>query len=167
MQMGKECLLSCAWLLLCCIAKGQPALADAQLKTLRGSQVSYSSLTQKDSLILVCFWSTSSEESINELNAISANLEKWKAMTPFRMLAISLDEGKAVNKIKPMANVNDWTFDILVDFNSDLRNALHSNNLPQSMIIRRGRIVYEQSGYQPGSEAYLMQRMLAIVQGKS
>ena len=48
-----------------------------------------------------------------------------------------------------MVNENGWLFDVYADINGDLRKALKSNNLPQSMIIQGGKVIYEQSGYGP------------------
>ena len=103
---------------------------------------------------------------INELNAINPICENWKASAKFRLMMVSIDEGKAANKIRPMVNANEWIFDVYVDINGDLRRALNSNNLPQSMIIQRGKVIYQQSGYEPGSENYLFTKILAIASGR-
>src|SRR5258708_7627455 len=70
----------------------QTALDSAQLKNVKGMMLSFSSLTQKNPVTLVCFWSVDSESSINELNAISAHYEKWKQVAAFTLLAVSVDE---------------------------------------------------------------------------
>ncbi|HMH34348.1 MAG TPA: redoxin domain-containing protein [Puia sp.] len=144
----------------------QSALASAQLKNMHGKMVSYASITQKDSLVLICFWATTSDASIDELNAINASYENWTASVRFRLMIVAVDEGKAANKIRPMLNANGWTFDVYADINGDLRRALNSNNLPQSMIIRNGKVIYQQSGYEPGSENYLFTKIQAIAAGK-
>lgn len=153
--------------ILACIVMGfhlsaQPSLASAQLKNLHGKIQSYSVITQKDSLVLVCFWSISSEQSIAELNAINANYEHWQSAVNFRLMIVSIDEGKALSKVRPMVNMNEWTFDVYTDINGDLRKALDANNLPESMIIKNGKLVYQQSGYEAGSENYLFQKILTI-----
>src|SRR5882724_6640079 len=80
---------------LCFEMKAQSSLEAAQLKTLRGAIIPFATAVQKDSLILVCFWATTSDISITELNAINAKYEKWKAAVAFRLLAVAVDEGKA------------------------------------------------------------------------
>lgn len=144
----------------------QTNLAEAKIRNLHGTMVPFSTAVQKDSLILVCFWATTSDASINELNAINANYDKWKAEVPFRMMAVSIDEGKAANKVRPTVNMNDWKFDVFVDIQGELRKALGSNNLPQAMIIKKFDLIYEQSGYEPGSENYLVQKLKSIAAGK-
>lgn len=143
-------------------SKAQDSLLQARLKSLKGTTGSFSQFAKKDSLFLICFWATSSDESIAELNAINADLEKWKSAVPFRFMAISIDEGKEVRKLRPTYNMNSWTFELYNDIYGDLRRALHSNNLPQSMIISKNQIIYQQSGWTEGSENYLFQKLLAI-----
>jgi hypothetical protein len=113
-------------------------------------------------LFLICFWSVNSEESITELNSINANLENWQSMRPFRFMAVSVDEGKAASRLRSVYNMNAWTFEAFSDPYGDLRRALHSNNLPQSMIIYKNEIIYQQSGWTQGTENYLIQRLVSL-----
>jgi len=142
--------------------KGQDSLQQARLKSLQGKIASFSTFAKKDSLFLICFWSSGSEQSITELNAINVNLENWQKMKPFRFLAVSVDEGKAAGLLRPLYNMNGWTFEAYVDLYGDLRRALHSNNLPQSLVVYKNEVIYEQSGWSAGSENYLIQKIFSI-----
>ena len=148
--------------LLSIAASAQDSLQVARLKSLQGKIAPFSVFAKKDSLFLICFWSVGSDESITELNSINANLDKWQSATPFRFLAVSVDEGKIANRIRPTYNMNSWTFEVYSDLYGDLRRALHSNNLPQSMIVYRNNIIYEQSGWTAGTENYLIQRLASM-----
>ena len=149
-------------ILLSLFSNAQDSLLVARLKSLQGKIASFSTFAKKDSLFLICFWATTSDESITELNSINANLEKWQSIRPFRFMAVSIDEGKTANKIRSTYNMNEWTFEVYSDLYGDLRRALHSNNLPQSMIVYRNDVIYEQSGWTPGTENYLIQRLLSM-----
>ena len=140
----------------------QTALSSAMLKPARGAIAPFSSFTQKDSLILICFWSVNSDVSIDELNAINAHYDSWKEAVKFKLMAVSVDEGKLANRVRPTAIMNSWTFDVFVDINSDLQKALSSNNFPQSFIIKKGKVVYQQSGYEAGTENYLFQKIAEV-----
>jgi len=122
------------WILFSLKAFSQDSLQQARLKSLQGKILPFSAIAKKDSLFLICFWSASSDESIVELNAFNVNLESWQKMKPFRFLAVSVDEGKEANKLRPLYNMNGWTFEAYDDLYGDLRRALHANNLPQSLI---------------------------------
>jgi len=151
------------WLIIYSLtAKGQDSLQQARLKSLQGKIAPFSVFAKKDSLFLVCFWSVASDESITELNSINANLEQWQKMKSFRFMAISVDEGKTANRMRPTYNMNGWTFEVYDDIYGDIRRALHSDNFPQSMIVYKNEIIYEQSGWTAGSENYLIQRLLSM-----
>lgn len=143
-------------------AAGQDSLQQAKLKSLQGKIAPFSVFAKKDSLFLICFWSVASEESITELNSINSNLENWQKLANFRFMAVSVDEGKAANRLRPVYNMNGWTFEAYTDLYGDLRKSLHSNNLPQSMIVYKNQIIYQQSGWTAGTENYLLQRLLSI-----
>jgi hypothetical protein len=140
----------------------QDSLQQAKMKSLQGKIAPFSVFAKKDSLFLICFWSVSSDESITELNSINTNLEHWQSLLPFRFMAVSIDEGKQANRLRPVYNQNGWTFEAYSDLYGDLRKALHSNNLPQSMIVYKNEIVYEQSGWTAGTENYLIQKLLSM-----
>jgi len=154
------------FIFLCSVIKAQSSLPEAQIKTLRGAIIPFSSAIQKDSLILVCFWSTNSDMSITELNAINAKFEKWKTGLSFKLMAVAIDEGQSVSRVRGMVSANDWKFDVYIDINGELRNALKSNNLPQAVIIKNNKVIYQQSGYESGTEDYLYKRMRAIADGR-
>jgi len=145
-------------------AFAQDSLQYAKIKSLQGKIAPFSDFAKKDSLFLICFWSISSEESITELNSINANLEHWQSLKPFRFMAVSVDEGKAANRLRPVYNQNGWTFEAYTDLYGDLRKALHSNNLPQSMIVYKNEVIYEQSGWTSGTENYLIQKLVSMKQ---
>ncbi|HMH24400.1 MAG TPA: redoxin domain-containing protein [Puia sp.] len=135
---------------------------SAQLKNVKGVTVSFSSLSQKAPLTLVCFWSMNSETSINELNAISAQYEKWKQAAVFTMLAVSVDEGVTPARLRGIANMNTWAFEVFSDFRGDLHQALNVGNLPQAMVLQGGQVVYQQSGFGAGSEHWLISKIQAL-----
>jgi hypothetical protein len=144
----------------------QGDLPAAMLKPMRGAAASFSTLTQKDTVVLICFWSINSDESISELNAISAHYDNWKETARFKFMAVSVDTGKLINRVRPTAITNGWTFSVFIDINGDLQKALSSNNLPQSFIVRKGKLVYQQSGFESGTENYLFQKVVEYSHGK-
>ena len=143
-------------------ANGQDSIQLARLKSLQGKIAPFSVFAKKDSLFMICFWSVESEESITELNSINANLEHWQTLVPFRFMAVCADEGHTTSRFRPMYNMNGWTFEAYIDLYGDLRRALHSNNIPQSMILFKGEVIYQQSGWSPGTENYMIERLLSL-----
>jgi hypothetical protein len=148
--------------LLASSGEAQIPLDSAQLKNVKGAILSFSSLTKKVPLTLVCFWSMNSESSINELNAINGHYEKWKQATPFTLLAVSVDETVPVGRLRGIAHMNSWAFDVYADFKGDLHDALNVGPLPLVMLLRGGLVIYQQSGFEPGTENYLFSKIQAI-----
>ena len=140
----------------------QSGLDSIQLKTVKSKMVSYGSLTAKAPIVLVCFWSVNSDVSIQEVNAINVQYGKWKQPAPFVLLAICIDEGNLLNRMRPTASQNDWAFDVYADFNGDLQKSLHFTNPPQAFILEKGQVVYQQSGFEPGTEDYLFSRIRSL-----
>ena len=155
-------ILVISFLLISFSASAQDSIQQAKIKSLQGKIAPFSVFAKKDSLFVICFWSVSSDESITELNSVNANLEHWQSLIPFRFMAVSVDEGKQANRLRPVYNQNGWTFEAYSDLYGELRTALHSNNLPQSIIIYKNEIVYEQSGWKEGTENYLIQKLLSM-----
>ena len=142
--------------------RAQPPASAAMLKPVRGPLVSFGSLTPGDTLILVCFWSAASDAGIEALDAINAQYAGWKKRARFRMLAVAEDEGRGSGRIRGLKSEHGWTFDVYEDINGELRAAAHIRNLPSSVIITGGKVVYQMKGFEKGAEAYLFDKILAM-----
>ena len=146
--------------------QAQASLDSVQLRNVKGKMVSYAAVTRQSPLVMVCFWSVNSEASIRELNAINVRYAKLKSPIPFALLAICVDAGNLLNLMRHTAMDNLWSFEVYADINGDLQKALHFTNLPQSLILNKGDVVYRQSGFEPGSEDYLFSRIQSLAGGK-
>jgi thioredoxin-related protein len=63
-------------------------------------------------------------------------------------------------KVKPLVTAKNWTYDILVDLNSDLRRALNVTNPPTTFLIdKNGKIVFTHTGYLEGDENELEEKI--------
>lgn len=153
--------------LLAVSASAQPAsLGDIQLKNLRGKMVGFSTLAPSDSLTLVCFWSPNSDESIAELNAINTKLDAWKKSVSFDLIAVAEEAGTVANRVRPTASEYEWKFSVCTDISGDLKQALNQSALPEVFIIKKGKVLYQQSGYESGSEKYLLEKLIHIAAGQ-
>ena len=56
-----------------------------------------------------------------------------------------------------------WQFNCVFDKNQDLKRAMNVSLTPQTFIVdASGKIVYSHSGYTPGSEAELFERLVEL-----
>jgi cytochrome c biogenesis protein CcmG, thiol:disulfide interchange protein DsbE len=146
------------------VSAQETPLDSAQLKTVKGQVSPFSTLAKKEPVILICFWSVNSDPSMNELNAINAQYTKWKEAAPFKLMAVCIDAGNLLNRMRPTANGNGWTFDVYADINGDLQKffSINDSNLPVSLVLDKEKVVYRQSGFDTGTENYLFTKIQAL-----
>lgn len=100
---------------------------------------------------------------VKELDAYAPHYEDWSKKYGAQLLAISIDDIRGQAKIKPMVSEKKWPYTVLVDSNSDLQRQLGFNSIPQLyMLDQKGNIVYQASGYVPGSEKELEAKMASL-----
>jgi thiol-disulfide isomerase/thioredoxin len=104
-------------------------------------------------------WATWCVPCINELDAITDVYEDWQDETNVELIAVSVDDSRTVNRVRPLVNGRDWGFKILLDTNNDLKRALNTTTVPLTLIIKNGEIVFRHSGYTPGAENALYEEL--------
>lgn len=139
-----------------CNAQTMP---NAKIETSMGETISTSSLIDGKPFIL-SFWSTTCKPCIMELNAINEQLEDWLEEADFNVVAVSIDDSRSMAKAKAMASGFGWEFTTLYDKNQDFKRAMNVNTIPQVFVIDKdGKIAYSHSGYSPGSELSLFEKI--------
>ncbi|TBR18405.1 MAG: TlpA family protein disulfide reductase [Chitinophagaceae bacterium] len=138
----------------------QGALPDVKIKSLKGEEVLFSSLGAKsDTAIIVSLWATWCVPCILELETIKELYDEKQKEVPFKLIAISIDDSRTAQRVKPFVIGKGWPFDIYLDINSDLKRALNINDVPHILIIKNGKIVYQHNGYVAGNEEELFQKL--------
>jgi cytochrome c biogenesis protein CcmG/thiol:disulfide interchange protein DsbE len=151
-----------ALLLITTIALGQNDLPNTKIRSLVGTEVSFSSLgMNSDTAIIISLWATWCIPCIQELEAIAEQYDERQKETPFKLIAISIDDSRTTNRVKPFVKGRGWPFDIYLDVNSDLKRALNINDVPHVLIIKSGKIVYQHNGYVAGNEEVLFEKIKA------
>ena len=145
--------------------QAQSPLDSLPLRNTKGKLVSCASVMKQHPLAMVCFWSINSESSIRELTAISQRYARLKQPVGFSLLAICVDEGNLQSRMRNTALQNEWVFDVYADVDGGLQHALHFSAPPQSMILNKGEVVYQQSGFEAGSETYLFSKIQLLGTG--
>ena len=142
------------------ICHGQHQLPDIKIRSLTGTEVIFSALAMNtDTAIIVSLWATWCIPCIQELEIISEQYEERQKEFPFKLIAISIDDSRTTNKVKPFVKGRGWPFEIYLDMNSDLKRALNINDVPHVLIIKSGKIVYQHNGYVAGNEEVLFEKL--------
>ena len=145
------------------ISSAQNSLPDTRIKSLQGNEVMFSSFgNTRDTAVIISFWATWCIPCIQELNTIHDQYEDRQKETPFRFIAISIDDARTMQKVKPFVAGKGWPYEIYLDGNSDLKRALNIIDVPHILIIKNGKIVYQHNGYVNGNEEELFEKLKSL-----
>lgn len=139
-------------------------LPAIQLKDMNGKSLNISELAGKDHPVILSFFATWCKPCLRELNAISEVYEDWQEETGVELIAVSIDQGQDVAKVKPLADGSGWDFRVLLDPGSDLKRAMGVNVIPHLFLLDgQGNIVSSHTGYTEGSDALLLEEVKKLV----
>lgn len=148
--------------LTCINCLSQNDLPDVKLRSLTGDEIRFGSFSDSDTVLIVSLWATWCVPCIQELEAISDQYEERQKETPFKLIAVSIDDSRTTQKVKPFVKGRGWPFEIYLDVNSDLKRALNINDVPHVFVIKNGKIVYQHNGYVPGNEEELFEKIKTL-----
>jgi cytochrome c biogenesis protein CcmG, thiol:disulfide interchange protein DsbE len=134
------------------------------IKTLAGEQRPFNKLvsSNSDTIIIVSLWATWCIPCLQELESINDQYADWQKEKPLRVVAISVDDARTSARVRSFAAGKGWDFEIYLDINSDLKRALNVNDVPHLLLVKNGKIVYQQNGYVPGNEVELFEKIKTL-----
>ena len=138
-------------------------LPDVKIENQEGKIVSIREVIDGTPMI-ISFWSTTCKPCIMELNAINNNLPDWLEEVDMKVVAVSVDDARTVSRARAMTQGQGWDdYTCLYDKNQDLKRAMNVSLTPHTFIVDgEGNIVYSHSGYTPGSEEELFEKIKAL-----
>lgn len=152
--------------LLAFTAVSAQSLPDVKIENADGEIISTASLTGRKPLIIF-YWSIACKPCLQELNAINDQLEEWREEADFDVVAVSVDDVRLKATAKARAAALGWDFICLFDANQTLKRAMNVSLTPQSFVVDAdGNIVFSHSGYTPGSEQLLIDKVIEISKKK-
>ena len=135
-------------------------LPDVKIENQEGKVISVREVVDGTPMI-ISFWSTTCKPCIMELNAINNALPDWLEEVDMKVVAVSVDDARTVSRARAMAKGQGWAdFVCLYDKNQDFKRAMNVSLTPHVFIVDgKGNIVYSHSGYTPGSEQELFEKI--------
>ncbi len=130
----------------------QNKMPNVTLKNLDGKSVNMSKYNSTKHPVIISFWATWCGPCINELSAIHNVYQDWQDELGIELVAVSIDDARTKKRVKPMVNGKGWDYEIILDDNHDLKRALNIINVPYTIVLYKGEVIYEHSNYTPGSE---------------
>ena len=130
----------------------QNKMPNVTLKNLDGKNVNVSKYNSTKHPVIISFWATWCGPCINELSAIHNVYQDWQDELGIELVAVSIDDARTKKRVKPMVNGKGWEYEIILDDNHDLKRGLNIINVPYTIVLYKGEVIYEHSNYTPGSE---------------
>ena len=121
-------------------------LPDVQVENMSGEQVRIRDVVAGKPAI-ISFWGVTCKPCITELNTLNALMDEWLEQVDFDIIAVSVDDTRFLARAKSMVQ----------------KRAMNVSLTPQTFIVDAGgKIVYSHSGYTPGSEQELLDKLIEI-----
>ena len=145
------------------VSASAQSLPDVKIENQEGKVISTKSLADGTPMI-ISFWSTTCKPCIMELNAINDNLLDWLEEVDMKVVAVSVDDARTVSRARAMTKGQGWDdYVCLYDKNQDFKRAMNVSLTPHTFIVDgKGNIVYSHSGYTPGSEQELFEKIKSL-----
>jgi len=97
------------------------------------------------------------KDAINEIYA------DWQEQYDMELLAVTIDDARSMAKVPALVETKGWEYTILADSKRELQKALNFQTVPQTFLIdAEGNIVYTHSGYNPGDEIELEDKIAEL-----
>ena len=141
-------------------------LPDITIADLQGKPVSIQEYAKKSPLTIMSFWATWCAPCKRELDAIAELYSDWAEAYNVNLVAITIDNARALTQVKPLVEEKGWEFDILVDNKQELQQGLNFQAIPQTFVVdAEGNVLYQHEGYTPGDE-YELEKVIKELSGK-
>jgi peroxiredoxin len=139
------------------------SLPSTTLKDLDGKAVDTGTLNNDGKPMLICFWATWCSPCKKELNTYADYYDEWREETGVKIYAVTIDDQRTVNSVKPYVNSVSWEYEILSDVNKTFSQAMGVNSPPHTFLLNgKGEIVWQHVGYTPGDEEEIHAQLLKL-----
>lgn len=138
-----------------------------KVENAKGEILNTSTLVDGKTPMIISFWSTTCKPCIRELDTISELMPEWLDEAGlFRVIAVSTDDARFTAKARSLAQGRGWEdFIVLFDKNQEFMRAMNVTLTPQVYVVdANGKIVYSHTGYTPGCETELLNKLKELQQ---
>ena len=138
---------------------------SVSLKDMDGNSINTAEVFNDGNPIVISFWATWCKPCRLELSTIAEEYDDWQEETGVKLVAVSVDDQRNLDQVKPVVNSSGWDYDVWLDPNGDFKRAMGVNNVPHTFLIDgKGNIVYAHNNYVLGDEEELYEEILKISQ---
>lgn len=135
---------------------------SVEFSTLSGEKVTVEQL-RKSGPVLITFWALWCEPCRHELKILNELHQKY-AGEGFKVFGINMDTPKGFSKVKGYLSANGIVFDNTADPSGEYIQKFNGQSIPYALLIdKSGNIQYRQTGYLPGDEIKLEQKIKEVL----
>jgi cytochrome c biogenesis protein CcmG/thiol:disulfide interchange protein DsbE len=142
-------------------------IPSVDLKTVEGKTFNSSQIENNGNPIIISFWATWCKPCCKELNTIAEVYADWQKETGVKLIAVSIDDSRSTDKVKPLADGNNWEYEILLDPNQDFKRAMNVNLVPHMFILNsKKEIVWQHTSFSEGGELEVIDIVKKVKNGE-
>ncbi len=142
-------------------------IPSVDLKTVEGKTFNSSQIENNGNPIIISFWATWCKPCCKELNTIAEVYADWQKETGVKLIAVSIDDPRSTGKVKPLADGNNWEYEILLDPNQDFKRAMNVNLVPHTFILNgKKEIVWQHTSFSEGGELEVIDIVKKVKNGE-
>lgn len=135
-------------------------LPDMKIQQLDLNWVNTKNICDSNDLTIVAFWATWCKYCITELNSIDALYPTWQKQYNVKLYAVNIDVADDLTRVKNKVIQTNWKYEILLDNEMLLTEAMKMDNPPYTYLLNRnGEVLWEHNGYSPGDELILQEKI--------
>ena len=139
---------------------GEQKLPEISISDVNGKKINIAELGKQGKITVLSFWATWCIPCKKELTNISDLYEEWQKKYNVQVVAVSIDDSRSAGKVKPYAESQKWTYQVLLDVNQDLKRELNIQSVPFTVVVdATGKVVATHSGYVEGDEFVLEEEL--------
>lgn len=128
-------------------------LPSVNVKNINNEVINANTFNNDGKPFVINFWATWCKPCIEELNAINDLYIDWQEELGVKIIAVSIDDSRNSKRVAPFVKGRNWSYEVYLDENSDLKRELGVNNPPHTFLCNgKGEIVWQHNGYAPGDE---------------
>jgi len=147
--------------------KSGKKIPSVNVKNIEGNPFNTSGISNNGKPIIISFWATWCKPCIKELTAIADVYDEWIEETGVKLIAVSVDDSRSTNQVRPLVNGKGWEYEVLLDANGDFKRAMNVGPIPHTFLLNgNGEIVWSHTTFSEGAELDLIDLVRKLNKGE-
>ncbi len=156
---------------ICFVANAQEdgwAIPHVSIQNIDFENFNTSEIDNDGKPIIISFWATWCSPCKRELNTIAEEYDEWIEETGVKLIAVSIDDSRNVDKVPTYVNGQAWDYEVYLDPNGEFKRAMNVNNVPHTFLLNGNKeVVWQHNSYSPGDEEELLELTRKVSNGEA